>query len=194
VFFQKKQKMDLNELLEKNRDRLRKFVALRLDPRIAPRADASDVIQEAFVEAARRYSELQAQPDVPPYVWLRFLVGQKVAQFHQKHLAVAARDPRREVRIDAAVRCPPALSSVMAIQLLDLGVSPSGVAQQHELRHSLESALDAMNPDDREILALRHFEMLDNVEAATVLEISTEAAYKRYVRALKRLKEIMPQP
>ncbi len=185
--------MELNELLEKNRERLRKFVSLRLDARIAPRADASDVIQEAFVEAARRFHELQAQPDTPPYVWLRFLVGQKVAQFHQKHLAVAARDPRREVRIDAPLHCPPALSSVMAIQLLDRGVSPSAIAQQTELRATLEMALDAMEEVDREIIALRHFELLDNREAAAVLDISPEAAYKRYVRALKRLKEIMPQ-
>jgi RNA polymerase sigma-70 factor (ECF subfamily) len=82
----------------------------------------------------------------------------------------------------------------MAIQLLDRGDSPSGMAQQSELRASLEAALDEMEEVDRDILALRHFEMLDNVEAASVLGISTDAAYKRYVRALKRLKQILPQP
>ena len=82
----------------------------------------------------------------------------------------------------------------MAIQLIDQGGSPSGVAQQTELRATLETALEEMDEVDREIIALRHFELLDNREAASVLEISTEAAYKRYVRALKRLKEIMPQP
>lgn len=184
--------MQLNQLFEENRARLRKFVSLRLDARLAPRVDASDIIQEAFLEAAQRVKDLEAQPEVPPYVWLRFLVGQKVAQFHQKHLAVAARDPRREIRLDAPLKCPPAQSSILAIQLLDREDSPSEIVQQAELQATLTAALDEMEEIDREIIALRHFELLDNKEAARILGLTTATAYKRYVRALQRLKEILP--
>lgn len=48
-----------------------------------------------------------------------------------------------------------------------------------------------MDPTDREVLALRHFEQLTNSEAAVVLQIKEAAAGKRYLRALGRLREIL---
>jgi RNA polymerase sigma-70 factor (ECF subfamily) len=72
--------------------------------------------------------------------------------------------------------------------------SPSQAAIRHELQARLHAALDEMNPLDREILALRHFEELSNNEVARVLEITPEAASKRYLRALRRLREILDEP
>ena len=48
-----------------------------------------------------------------------------------------------------------------------------------------------MDPLDREVLSLRHFEQLTTPEVARVLEISEAAAAKRYLRALLKLKEIV---
>ena len=48
-----------------------------------------------------------------------------------------------------------------------------------------------MDPIDREVLVLRHFEELTNAEAARVLGLEKTAASNRYIRALKRLKEIL---
>jgi RNA polymerase sigma-70 factor, ECF subfamily len=60
-----------------------------------------------------------------------------------------------------------------------------------EVKIRLQEALNSMDPLDREILALRHFEQLTNLEAAQVLDIKDKTAGKRYLRAIKRLKEIL---
>jgi RNA polymerase sigma-70 factor (ECF subfamily) len=44
---------------------------------------------------------------------------------------------------------------------------------------------------DREVLALRHFEQLSNLQTAEVLQLSVTAASNRYVRAAARLAEIL---
>ena len=51
--------------------------------------------------------------------------------------------------------------------------------------------LNALDPIDREVLVLRHFEELSNNETAEVLGLQKSAASNRYIRALKRLKEIL---
>ena len=87
------------ELLERYRGRLRRMVALRLDPRLQGRVDASDVIQEGYLDALRRLDEFIADPAVPFYIWLRFLVGQRVQEQHRRHLGTPGRDVGREVSI-----------------------------------------------------------------------------------------------
>jgi RNA polymerase sigma-70 factor (ECF subfamily) len=71
--------------------------------------------------------------------------------------------------------------------------SPSQVAQRVEFMSRLRAALDRLDPIDREVLALRHFEELSNQEVATLLGIQPAAASKRYVRALERLKDVLAQ-
>ena len=68
---------------------------------------------------------------------------------------------------------------------------PSEAAARAEVRRHLQNALDRMDPLDREVLALRHFEQLTPAEAAEVLGISPKAAGMRYLRALRRLKDIL---
>jgi RNA polymerase sigma-70 factor, ECF subfamily len=63
------------ELLECYRPRLRRMVALRLDPRLQGRVDASDVIQAGYLNAMRRLDEFIRDPAVPFYIWLRFLAA-----------------------------------------------------------------------------------------------------------------------
>ena len=55
----------------------------------------------------------------------------------------------------------------------------------------MQEGLDNMDPLDREVLALRHFEQLSRAEIAQVLGVSEGAAGKRYIRALERLKRIL---
>ena len=69
--------------------------------------------------------------------------------------------------------------------------SPSHAAQRNETFALLEEALNTMDPLDREVLALRHFEELSNAETAEILGIQTAAASKRYVRALAKLRQIL---
>ncbi len=178
----------LGELFAQHRERLRRMVQLRLDRRLNGRVDASDVIQEAYIDATQRFPDYQANPEVSPFVWLRFLTTQKLAQLHRFHLGTQARDAGREVSIDAGGRLE-ASSAALAAKLAGRFSSPSNAANRAELRQQIQDALNSMEEFDREILALRHFEQLDNNETAQVLDIETQTAYKRYVRAIRRLKD-----
>jgi RNA polymerase sigma-70 factor (ECF subfamily) len=180
----------LDELLARHRARLRRMVDLRLDPRIRGRIDASDVIQEASLEAFERLEEYFKEEKLPFFLWLRFLTSQKVLELHRRHLGAQRRDARREVRLHRGP-WPQATSVDLANQLLGKLTAPSERAMRAEQRLRLEEALNSMDPLDREVLILRHFEQLTNAETATELGIEESAASKRYIRALKKLKGIL---
>jgi RNA polymerase sigma-70 factor (ECF subfamily) len=180
----------LGDLFQQHRERLRRMVRLRLDRRLRGRIDESDVIQEAYLEATERFDEYQKNPEVPPFIWLRFLTGQKLAQLHRRHLGTQGRSVSREVSLYRGAM-PEATSAALAAQLVGQHTSPSEAAVRAELKLRVQEALNRMDEIDREVLALRHFEQLTNAEAAQVLDIDESAAYKRYVRALKRLKGIL---
>ena len=174
-------------LLERCRTRLRRMVALRLDPRLHGRIDPSDVIQETYLEASARLAEYLQKPTMPFFLWLRFLAGQKLVTLHRHHLGRQMRDAGREVALYRG-GLPETTSAALAAQLLGQQTSPSQAAIRAERTLKLQEALNALDPMDREVLALRHFEQLSRSETAQVLGITEVATAKRYVRALKRLK------
>ena len=172
------------------RDRLRCMVRLRLDRRLYGRLDPSDVLQEVYIDFARRFPEYAGNSTVPFYLWLRNLTGQKLIDLHRRHLGAQQRDAAQEVSLYRGAL--PAASSVsLAHQLLGRLTSPTQAAIRAELQIRLQEALNAMDPLDREVLVLRHFEELSNNETAEVLGLPKSAASKRYIRALARLKIIL---
>ncbi len=177
-------------LFSRHRDRLKCMVALRLDRRLQGRIDPSDVIQEAFLDATNQLADYQRQPTMPFFLWLRLITGQKLVALHRHHLGTQARDAAREVSLYRG-SLPETSSAALAAQLLGHETRPSEAAIRAERAIRLQEALNRMDALDREVLALRHFELLTNAETAQVLEIQESAASKRYVRALKRLKEIL---
>ena len=178
------------DLLVRSRGRLRRMVALRLDRRLQGRVDPSDIIQEAYIDASARLAEYARQPDMPFFLWLRFLTGQRLLRVHRQHLGAEMRDVAREVSLYRGA-LPAATSAALAAQLLGRDTRPSEAAVRAERSIRLQEALNSMDPLDREVLALRHFEQLSNGEAARVLGRQESAAAKRYVRALKRLRLIL---
>jgi RNA polymerase sigma-70 factor (ECF subfamily) len=180
----------VEELFSRHRCRLRRMVQLRISPILRGRVDASDVIQESFLEAWRRLDDYLKNPTMPFFLWLRFLTRQQLFAIHNRHAGVKARDPRREVAIyDGAL--PGASTEALAIQLMGHLPSPSEAAVRAELQLRLQEGLDALDPEEREILVLRHFEQLTSAEAAKEIHISEAAAAKRYLRALRRLKGLL---
>jgi RNA polymerase sigma-70 factor (ECF subfamily) len=178
-------------VLAGHRNRLRRMVALRLDRRLQGRIDPSDVIQDAYLEAARRLPEyLRERSPMPLFLWLRFLTAQTLQALHRRHLGAQARDAGREISIGGG-RIPQATSAALAAQLLGHDTRASEAAIRAERKFRLEEALNCMDPIDREVLALRHLEQLSNAECARVLALSESATTKRYIRALRRLKEIL---
>ena len=178
------------QLLQYHRPTLRRMISLRLDRRIRGRLDPSDVIQEAFITAARRFSEYVDNPSLPFYLWLRTFAVQTLINHYRRHLGAQSRDVAREFTLDGG-KMPEASSAELAGRFLAKGTTPCTAAMREEQRVRLQEALNQMDPIDREILALRHFEQLSNSDAATVLGLDKSAASKRYARALVRLKTIL---
>jgi RNA polymerase sigma-70 factor, ECF subfamily len=182
--------MAWDQLITEHRARLRRMVAFRLDRRLQGRVDASDVIQESLIDAARRLPEYAQNPAMPFFLWLRFLTGQRLVEQHRKHLGVKARDAGREISIYRG-GFPETTTADLAAHFLGKFSSPSQAAIRVEQKLRLQQALNSLEPLDREILALRHFEQLNNGEAAQVLGLDKSAASKRYARALVRLKDVL---
>jgi RNA polymerase sigma-70 factor (ECF subfamily) len=180
----------LNEVFDRHRARLRRMVELRLDRRLQARIDASDVIQEAYVDAVRRLDEYLGRPDYPLFLWLRLLVGERLLKLHRHHLGTRMRDAELEVSIYRGA-LPAATSAALAAQLLGKHTSPTQAAVRAERMLRLQEALNSLDPMDREVLSLRHFEDLSLAETARSLEIQEAAAAKRYIRALRRLKSVL---
>ncbi len=177
------------ELMERHRDRLRRMVSLRLDRRMQPRIDASDVVQDAFVEAWSKLDRYLDEPNLPFYLWLRAITGHKLMTLHRFHLGTEIRNAGREVSLYRGAM-PEASSAMLAAQLAGNLTQPSEAAVRTETKLRLQESLNLLDPLDREVLMLRHMEHLTNSETAQVLEINTSAASKRYIRALEKLRGV----
>jgi RNA polymerase sigma-70 factor (ECF subfamily) len=180
----------LAELFERYRLRLRQMVRLRLDRRLHGHIAPSDVLQETFLDLARRFPEYAKQSAVPFFLWLRGLTGQRLIDVHRQHLGAQMRDAGQEVSLYRGA-LPQASSASLAAQLLGRLTSPTQAAVRTEMQLRLQDALNAMDSLDREIVVLRHFEELNNAETAAVLGIQKSAASKRYIRAIARLKQTL---
>lgn len=177
-------------LLTRHEEKLRRMVACRMDQRLQGRIDPGDVIQEAFLEASRHRAEYLRRTDPPLFLWLRGIVGNKLRELHRHHLGTKMRDAGRDVSIYRGAM-PEATSAALAARLLGHATRPSEAAVRAEAKALLLAALNAMDPIDREVLSLRHFEQLTPAETARVLDINQKAAGMRYVRAIRRLKGIL---
>jgi RNA polymerase sigma-70 factor, ECF subfamily len=180
----------LAQVLSHYRERLVKMIDFRLDTRLMGRLDVDDVLQEVYLMSARRLDDFLANPAVPTFVWMRTMAQQVLADVHRRHLGAQKRDARRDVPLHRR-QGDGATSGSIAARLADSLTSPSKAAARADMRQHLYSAFEQMDPIDREVLALRHFEDLTNGEVAAVLGLKQAAASNRYVRALKRLREIM---
>jgi RNA polymerase sigma-70 factor (ECF subfamily) len=179
-------------LLTAHEERLARMAAFRMDPRLRGRVDAADIVQEAFVEASAHREAYFRAPTVPLFLWLRGVVSNKLRELHRHHLGTRMRDAKRERQLDDLHRSDDTSAALCAHLTAGL-TSPSVEAVRDEVRARLAEALEGMDPTDREVLAMRHFEQLSNAEAAQVLGIQERAAAKRYLRALERLKKILSE-
>ena len=178
----------LAELFSQHRDRLERLVEFRLDPRLRSRVDPADVLQESYIEIARRYRDFLDDAKVSFYVWARQITLQILIDIQRRHFG-QKRTPQQEVKFNRGTN--ESTSGSIAQVLRSQMTSPSGVAIRAEEIQQLNLALESMDEMDREVLALRHFEHLGNSEVAEALGLSVTAASNRYVRAMARLGEIM---
>jgi RNA polymerase sigma-70 factor (ECF subfamily) len=180
----------LGDLFTKHKARLRRMVQVRMDRRLHRRLDPSDVLQEAYLELSRSLAAYLRNPSMPFFLWLRLLTARKLLALHRRHLGAQQRAAGREVPLERDA-LPQADSENLALQLLDRRTGPSKAAIRAELQARVQKALESMEPLDREVLALRHFEQLTNAETALAMGLTESAASKRFLRAVKRLKKIL---
>ncbi len=173
----------LEDLFERHRPRLLAALFRRLDPRLTPRIDPEDVLQDAFLRARQHEGPLRALPTDQVFPWLYRLA--------RECLFAAWRRENRECRdVARGLPWPEASSVQLGLGLVSPATSPSSGAAREELCQRVRETLELLKEQDREILWLRHFDQLTYPEAAAVLGIEVSAATLRYVRAIERLRKL----
>jgi RNA polymerase sigma-70 factor (ECF subfamily) len=175
----------VEQLFARHRAYLHRFVELRLDPRLRPRVDASDVVQEACLDALARLDAYLERPPMPLRLWLRQIALDRTLKARRHHLGTARRCLDREVPL------PEQPSLRLAGRLLAAGSTPSQHLDRRELAHRLRQAVAQLPEADREVILMRHFEGLSNQEVGCLLGIDPATASKRHGRAMLRLHHLL---
>ena len=172
----------LGRLLERHAERIRASVESRLDQRVRSRLDPSDVIQNTCLAVAKRIDEYLASRPMPFRLWVQRETHQQLQKAERMHLRAAKRAVAREVPL------PDRTSLQLARAYSHGGQSPTSQAELAETATRVRQVLARLAVHDREIISLRSLEGLTNAECACLLGIDPEAAKKRYVRSLRRLR------
>lgn len=162
-----------------HRPELSRFIGLRLDARLLARVDASDVVQETQLDAFRRLADFLERQPMPFRLWLRKTAYDRLLKVRRHHLGTAQRSVEREAAL------------AIGEQLLATGSTPSQRLNRELIAERVRLAVAQLPEVDREVLLLRNFDGLSNVEAACLLGIDADAARKRHGRALLRLRQVL---
>ena len=163
----------VNELLDRHRESVRRMIDMRMDQVLKRRLDASDIVQEVMIEANRRLNDFLKDPVMPFHLWLRQMAKDRLIDAHRRHRGAARRSMDREQPLATAANNESSIDLVA--QLRDQEMTPAAAATWRELERRFQSACEQLEPNDQEIVLMRHFEHLSNAEAATVLKISPQA-------------------
>jgi RNA polymerase sigma-70 factor (ECF subfamily) len=179
----------VDQLMDRHRDSLHRMIRCRLNPGVAGRVDASDIVQEALLTASRRLAEYLQNPRMPFHAWLRQLARDRLADAYRHELA-----DKRDVSREQSAPSQDASSLNPVAQIRDPELTPAAILLRKEFAARFHQALDQLQQESREIVLMRHAEQLTNSQAAEVLGISEPAAGMRYLRALRQLKSILGDP
>ena len=177
----------VERLLEAHRDGLRRLVGLRLDPAVARRVDASDIVQDVLLEVSQRLADYLRKPDMPFQLWVRHIARDHVIDAYRRHRLAQARSVDREQPLRPVGLADPS-SLELAGQFIDKEVTPASAAVRAELQRRLQDAVARLEDDDREVVLMRHFEQMSNQEVAAALGLTEAAASMRHLRAVRRLR------
>jgi RNA polymerase sigma-70 factor, ECF subfamily len=183
----------VDQLLARHREPIRRMIDLRLDPAIVQRLDASDVVQDVLIEASRRLKDYLNTPSMPFHLWLRHIAKDHIIDAHRRHHLAQKRGVGREQPIHHPAWSDRS-SLDLAAQLLDQDLTPASAAIQQEMQRRLQEAILQLDDDDREVILMRHYEMLANQEVASALELTEAAASMRYLRAVRKLRDLLAPP
>lgn len=179
----------VNRLLERHRGPVRRLIELRLDRKVQRRVDVSDVVQDVMVEASGRLEKYLEDPAMAFHLWLRQIAWDRIIDTYRRHRVSAKRSMDREQSMSVPANDQSTVD--LAVQLCDPAMTPATAATQRELARNVEAAIELLNEQDREIILMRHYEHLSNLEIAEVLRLNPPAASMRYLRAVRRLRQLL---
>ena len=163
----------LEQLLSRHRTLVRRMVELRMDPKMRGRVDASDIVQEAQMEVAKRITDYLQRRPMPFHLWLRQTAYQNLLRLRRHHVEAQCRGVENEIALRDHS------SILLAQQLMGPANPPDKRLLEQELVQRVHEALAELDDLDREIILMRNFEGMDNKEIAQVLELDPKAASKR---------------
>ena len=143
---------------------------------VGSREDALDLSQEAFLKVYRaRASYRESDPFLP---WFQRILRNTCISFLRK------RGGKRTRSLDYTIDQEEGSFDLPA----DLPPIETGL-EQAELRDVVASAIGRLSPNDREVLALRHFQELSYKEMALLLELKEGTVMSRLFHARRRLRD-----
>jgi RNA polymerase sigma-70 factor (ECF subfamily) len=175
-----------DELLRRYRPWLRVLAQTEINRRLQRKFDASDVVQQAFLEACRDLPQFHGQSEAELAAWLRAILGHVLAHEVRRYRGTRRRDLERELPLDDALD---QTSRRLGAMLAAPQSSPSHQAHRHEQELKLAEHLARLPEDQRTVLILRHLEGLPHEEIARRMGRSSGAVRMLWVRALARLRE-----
>jgi RNA polymerase sigma-70 factor (ECF subfamily) len=179
----------VERLLTVHREPLRRMIDLRLDPALAARVDASDIVQDVLIEAHRRLQDYLRKPSMPFHLWLRHIAKDHIIDAHRHERLAQRRSIDREQSLNA--NRPGESSLDWAAQFFDAEMTPATAAMRQEMERKVQAAIEQLDPDDREIILMRYVEQLSNQDVADTLGVSEAAASMRCLRAVRRLQSML---
>ena len=127
---------------------------------------------------------------MPFHLWLRQIAKDRIIDAHRRHRVSAKRSVDREQPAHLPADMDHS-SLALANQLVDGEITPMAAATQRELASRVEQTITELPEQDRDILLMRHYEFLSNQEVAEALGLSQPAASMRYLRAIRRMRELL---
>ena len=182
----------INQLMDRHRNSLRQLVRMRLDQQIQRRVDVSDVVQDVLIEANRRLQRYLENPIMPFHLWLRQIARDRIIDAHRRHRVSSRRSVDREQQLSVPQGYDQSSMNLASI-IGDDKLTPAAAALQKEIARRIENAITKLEEKDSEIVIMRHYELLTNQEIAQALELTEPAASMRYLRAVRRLKNIIQE-
>jgi RNA polymerase sigma-70 factor (ECF subfamily) len=172
-------------LFAQHRAYLHQVIDMRLDAQMRRRVDASDVIQETQLEAARRMAEYLRRQPMPFRVWLRKTAHERLAKLRQQHVVAKRRSVRREAAL------PYRSTFRLAQRWLGGGTTPSQQMGRRELAELVRRAIGQLAELDREIVLMLDIEGLSSQQAGYVLDVEPATVRRRHARALLKVHRIL---
>jgi len=186
-------KSAVNQLMDRHRDSLERIVRLRLDKKIQNRVGVSDVVQDVLLEVNRRLPKYLDSPAMPFRLWIRQIAQDRMIDAYRRHRGSAKRSVDREQAMSIP-RGQDQSSMQLASLLGDSKIGPAEAMIQKEMVRKVENAIGQLDERDTEIIVMRHYKHLTNQEASLLLNLSQAATSMRYLRAIRRLKDLMQNP